>query len=75
MIRTRKPGDVFSPFGSGEKKLKDWFIDKKIPRDKRDALPLLAAGNTVLWVIGEAISEKLRLTGEENGLVKIEFIK
>ena len=75
VIRTRKPGDVFSPFGSGEKKLKDWFIDKKIPRDKRDALPLLAAGNTVLWVIGEAISEKLRLTGEENRLVKIEFIK
>ena len=60
--RTRQTGDVFAKFGSGEKKLKDYFIDKKIPNLKRDSIPLLASGNQVYCVLGYEISEKVKVT-------------
>ncbi|MFR5073392.1 MAG: tRNA lysidine(34) synthetase TilS [Bianqueaceae bacterium] len=33
-VRTRRPGDYISAAG-GRKKLKDYFIDEKIPRSER----------------------------------------
>ena len=60
-LRTRKKGDVIQPFSHSSKiKLKDYFIEKKIPEHKRDEIPLLCHGKEVLWVIGVGISEKLR---------------
>lgn len=50
-IRYRQPGD-FIELKSGHKKLKDLFIDDKVPREERDAIPLLAVGHEILWVIG-----------------------
>lgn len=53
VLRTRKPGDVFSPSGlRGSKKLKDFFIDEKIPRSERDNYLLLASGKRVFWILG-----------------------
>ncbi|MBQ9942327.1 MAG: tRNA lysidine(34) synthetase TilS [Christensenellaceae bacterium] len=61
-IRSRRDGDRIMPFGmSGSKKLSDYLIDHKVPREKRDRLVLLARGSEVLWVVGHTISEKLRL--------------
>ncbi|WP_040461987.1 tRNA lysidine(34) synthetase TilS [Haloplasma contractile] len=51
-IRTRKNGDKIK-IKSGHKKLKDLFIDHKIPRYERDNWPLLVnqAGD-IIWVFG-----------------------
>jgi len=50
-LRTRRPGDRFRPEGGrGSKKLKSWLIDRKVPREERDALLLLAAGGKILAV-------------------------
>lgn len=52
-IRTRRDGDRFYPFGSsGSKKLKDYFIDCKMPRAERGQKLLVAAQNNILWIIG-----------------------
>lgn len=52
-VRTRSSGDRFYPYGSsGSKKLKDYFIDTKVPRGMRDKKILVTAGNNVLWIIG-----------------------
>jgi len=59
--RTRKEGDVFTKFGGGTKKLKDYFIDKKVPNRLRDATPVLAVGNEILIVAGLDISEKVKV--------------
>ncbi|MFQ5894302.1 MAG: tRNA lysidine(34) synthetase TilS [Nitrospinota bacterium] len=62
MLRTRRPGDRFHPLGApGPKKLKDFFIDRKVPRPERDRTPLLAAGEEVAWVVGHRISERFKL--------------
>ncbi|RME37660.1 MAG: tRNA lysidine(34) synthetase TilS [Deltaproteobacteria bacterium] len=53
LVRNRRPGDRFRPLGApGERKLKDVLIDARIPREKRDRLPLLVCGDSILWVGG-----------------------
>ena len=61
VIRFRAEGDVFTPFGGGTKKLKEYFIDKKIARRKRDFIPLVCDGNQVLIVCGVEISDKVKV--------------
>lgn len=72
VIRFRKDGDVFTKFGGKTKKLKDYFIDKKINRFERDFIPVLAVGNQILIVFGVEISEKIKI---DNNSKKILFAK
>jgi tRNA(Ile)-lysidine synthase len=52
LVRSFQAGDRFRPNGgSGEKKLKDFFIDKRIELEERRRLPLLV-GPEILWVVG-----------------------
>lgn len=44
-LRGRLPGDRIRPEGArGGKKLKSWLIDRKVPRERRDGLVVLADG-------------------------------
>lgn len=53
-IRNRRHGDRIELQGlGGRKKIKDLFMDEKIPPSKRDRLPLLTNRfNQILWVAG-----------------------
>ena len=55
--RTRRTGDFIS-LKNGRKKIKDLFIDKKIPREEREIFPLIAVGEEVLWAVGLRASER-----------------
>jgi len=61
VIRTREDGDVFTKFGGGTKKLKDYFIDKKIPQRMRADLPLICKDNEVYCILGVEISDKVKI--------------
>ncbi len=52
IVRSRKKGDKFKPFGSSMKKLKDIMIDLKIPADMRDNIPLVVFQDKILWIAG-----------------------
>lgn len=52
-VRQRRAGDRMVPLGMhGSKKVKDILIDKKIPRQQRDQIPLLTDDEHVLWIPG-----------------------
>lgn len=62
-VRTFRHGDRMMPFGmSGRKKVKDIFIDKKIPQSVRRQIPLLLSNNKLLWIAGVCCSEITRIT-------------
>lgn len=61
-LRNRQPGDYLEIDGQGrKKKIKDYFIDSKIPREERKKIPLMADGSHVIWVIGQRISEAYKI--------------
>lgn len=75
-IRLRKPGDYLVINDSGNrKKLKDYFIDIKIPRDLRDRQLLVADGSHVIWVIGQRISEDVKIDDDTERILQIEAIQ
>ncbi|MFW5982822.1 MAG: tRNA lysidine(34) synthetase TilS [Candidatus Brocadiia bacterium] len=63
IIRNRRPGDVFYPLGSpGHRKLKDFMIDRRIPRHLRDRIPIVVdSSGRILWVAGYEICHHARL--------------
>lgn len=71
--RSRKTGD-FIALKQGRKKIKDLFIDEKVPREERERLPLITVGGEVLWAVGLRISEnhKPSETTEKYLYMKIE---
>lgn len=72
MLRTRHNGDTIR-LRTGTKKLKDYFIDRKLPRDVRAKTPLLADGDQVIWIIGHAVSEDYRADGHTQEVLQLEY--
>ncbi len=51
--RYRQSGDMITIDDKGStKKLKDYFINEKIPKDERDFVPLVCDGSHVIWAVG-----------------------
>ena len=56
-LRGRRPGDRFQPSGmTGTRKLQDFFTDAKIPRSRRDSIPLLVCERGIAWVVGHRVA-------------------
>lgn len=53
MVRSRKKGDRIHLFGmEGSKKVKELFMEAKIPRDQRDSYPIVATEQQIIWIPG-----------------------
>lgn len=73
-LRHRQSGDRFRPWGmKGHKKLKDFFVDLKIPREDRDQIWLLCDEEKILWVCGWRQSEDTRVTELTNQILKLSL--
>ncbi|HTP66702.1 MAG TPA: tRNA lysidine(34) synthetase TilS [Geobacteraceae bacterium] len=74
-VRTFRPGDRLVPFGmSGRKKVKELFIEARVPRNTRRLVPLLFCGETLLWVGGLKRSGAACLSGRNNEAVRVELL-
>ena len=74
LIRTRQEGDYIQIDSAGSrKKIKSLFIDEKIPKEKRDLLPLLADGAHIMWVIGGRISEAYKVNEDTKVILEINL--
>jgi tRNA(Ile)-lysidine synthase len=74
-VRTRRPGDRFRPLGSpGRRKLQDVLVDRKVPRDERDRVPVVVdARGRLVWVAGVALADECRVTAPEAGVVILKL--
>ena len=71
-IRRRKPGDFLTVTeAGGTKKLKDYMIDCKIPREERENLTLLADAGHILWIVGYRISQYYKVTSQTKTVLKV----
>jgi tRNA(Ile)-lysidine synthase len=70
-VRRRAPGDRLQPAGlTGRKKVQDLFVDRKVPRDERDEVPLVVDANeAIVWVAGHALAEPFRVTPRTRAVV------
>lgn len=74
VIRYRKDGDRITPLGmNGSKKLKDVFINLKVPREKRDTIPILCFDDKISWIVGYKTSQESRITTDTKNILKITF--
>ena len=61
----------------GRKKLKDILINDKVPREKRDAIPLLALADTheIFWIAGGRRSTLAPVTESSADILRIVYVK
>lgn len=75
VLRTRRSGDYLEIRQDGGRKLlKAYLIDEKIPKARRDSLPVLADGNHILWVIGNRISGHYKINEKTKMVLEVQII-
>jgi tRNA(Ile)-lysidine synthase len=58
----------------GQKKLQDFFVDRKVPRPRRDNVPLVVdERDRIVWVAGFGIDEAFRVTEATQGVIMLRL--
>ena len=74
IVRNWKPGDRFQPLGMHKyKKVKDFFIDSKLPLSERKKIPLILFADHIAWVGGQRIDERVKVTNVTRKAIKMEI--
>ncbi len=75
VLRPRRRGDRFQPQGMGghSVKLSAFMTNLKIPRAWRDHVPLLAAGDRVVWVCGRRLGAGVTVRPETRRVAILRF--
>lgn len=69
IIRNRKAGDKIKPLGmENYKKVKDILINEKVPKDRREGLPILEKNSEIVWIPEIKKSEIFRKENGERGI-------
>lgn len=71
VVRRRRVGDVFNKFGGGKVSLKKFLTDKKIPKDKKDELYVVAKDEVIYVIVGVEISSLCKIDKDTAKAVKI----
>jgi tRNA(Ile)-lysidine synthase len=75
VVRAWRPGDTLQVLGlSGRKKLQDLFVDRKVPRERRHTVPVVAhPDGRIVWVAGHALGEPFRVSEATKSVVVLSF--
>ena len=72
VVRTRREGDVITPYHAPRKTLKKFLNDRKISARLSQKLPVIAKGSEVFVVVGVEIADSVKVTREtkRRGIVR-----
>lgn len=71
-VRNFRNGDRMVPLGmTGAKKVKEIFIEAKIPLSRRSRIPLVFSNDTLIWVCGLRGSQLARIDGATSRIVSM----
>jgi tRNA(Ile)-lysidine synthase len=75
VLRSRRPGDRFRPQGmeGHSVKLSAFMINLKIPRARRDYVPLLVARDEIVWVCGWRVGERVTVRPDTQRVARLWF--
>ena len=74
IIRGFQPGDRFIPLGmTGHKKVKNFFIDLKIPPAERKQIPILVKDDKIAWICGYRIDDRFKVTVWTKRILKVSL--
>ncbi|MFH0813682.1 MAG: tRNA lysidine(34) synthetase TilS [Pseudomonadota bacterium] len=74
IVRNWKAGDRFQPLGTqGFKKVKDFFIDCKLPKRERIEIPLILFGDSISWIGGQRIDDRVKITDSTKKVIRMEL--
>jgi tRNA(Ile)-lysidine synthase len=74
-MRNFRPGDRFCPLGiKGTQKVKDFFIDHKVPKFERPKIPLLISDEMITWVVGYRIDDRVKVTEKTRKVLKVKVV-
>ncbi len=75
IVRGRKPGDYFYPFGFGKKKkLQDFFVDEKVPRDERDTVPVIESNGDIVCIAGYRLDDRFKIDDNTKRCLQIKIM-
>jgi len=75
-VRQARPGDRIVPFGmEGHRKLKDIFIDSKVPLIERKRTPVVSVGKEVVWLAGLRQSSRFSVGAQTRRALRLDFMK
>jgi len=75
-IRRWRPGDFFFPLGMQKrKKLSDYLTDRKFSIPDKEKLLILESAGKIVWLIGEKIDNRFRITNKTTEALVIKAQK
>jgi tRNA(Ile)-lysidine synthase len=76
VVRNFRRGDRLQPFGMAgrKRKVKELFIEHKVPLSARAVWPILVMGDEILWLPGFGRSELGRITPATREFLRLKAI-
>ena len=70
-VRARRPGDRLQPLGApGGRSVQDLFVDRKVPRARRDRVPIVTdSTGRIVWIVGQTIAHEFRITDATRSVI------
>ncbi|WP_228851928.1 tRNA lysidine(34) synthetase TilS [Aegicerativicinus sediminis] len=75
-LRKWQDGDFFYPIGMrGKKKVSKFLKDEKWPLIKKEGLWILCSGDDVVWLVGDRMDDRFKITDQTKRILKIQLIQ